>query len=144
MAVIGYEAGAPFQPASDGFLANVRKELAEFGYIEGQNYRFEFHDGGGKYDLMPALARELVNQKVTLIITQTTLQTAAAKAATQSIPIVFNIGLDPIENGFVASLSQPGGNTGNVKLTEIQMRSLQPAADALGLSLLNVKAHIVD
>jgi putative ABC transport system substrate-binding protein len=65
---------------------------------------------GPKYDLIPGLFRELVDQKVTLIITSTTLQLAAAKAATQSIPIVFLIGADPVENRFVASLNKPGGN----------------------------------
>ncbi len=80
------------------------------------NYRF-FNCGPSNFDIPifnpPAFARliaELVGQKVTLIVTASTLQTEAAKAATQSIPIVFSIGSDPVENGFVASLNKPGGN----------------------------------
>ena len=91
------------------FLTNVRKGLADLGYIEGQNFRFEFRDNF-KADLVPIMYRELVDQKVAVIICGTTLGTAAAKAATQTIPIVFSNGTDPVENGFVASLNKPGGN----------------------------------
>jgi putative tryptophan/tyrosine transport system substrate-binding protein len=163
---------------SEKFLGNIRKGLAELGYFEGQNYRFEFRDAYDRYDLIPALSRELADQKVTLIIATTTLQVAAAKAATQSIPIVFTIGTDPVENGFVASLNKPGGNitgiynlaltltgkrvevlrellpsvikfafltdSGNLTLTQLQMRHVKAAADSLGLSILNVTAHTQD
>src|SRR5258706_10203951 len=56
------------------------------------------------------MSRELADRKVQLIVAITTLQLAAAKAATQTVPIVFSIGTDPVENGFVASLNKPGGN----------------------------------
>jgi putative ABC transport system substrate-binding protein len=94
------------------FLENVRTGLAELGYVEGKNYRFELRDAGTNYDLIPVMMRELVDQKVTLILATSTLQLEAAKAATQSVPIpvVFSIGSDPVENGYVASLSKPGGN----------------------------------
>ena len=122
MAVIGFWVGDRKKYAAllADFLEDVRKGLAELGYVEGKNYRFELPDAGGNYDLMPVMMRELVDQKVTLIITTTTLQTEAAKAATQSfgVPVVFDIGVDPVENGFVASLNQPGGNlTGIYVLT---------------------------
>jgi putative ABC transport system substrate-binding protein len=182
MAVIGFASGAKGglkgNPGFVRFWANVRKGLAELGCVEGQNYRFEFRDVGTKYDLIPVMYREMVDQRVTLIIATTTLQLEAAKAATLSIPIVFVIGTDPVENGFVASLNKPGGNLtgclnlvvmltgkrlellhelvpsvtkvaflsdpGNLKLGELQKRSLQAAADSLGLSLLYVKAHTPD
>lgn len=123
MPVIGYAVGG--LKLSAKFVANFRKGLAARGYIEGQNYRFEFRDAYERYDLIPAMSRELADQKVTLIIAVTTLQVAAAKAATQSIPVVFAIGTDPVENGFVASLNRPGGNmTGfyNLGLTLVGKR----------------------
>src|SRR6516164_167407 len=102
MAVIGFWVGdrKKYAAALADFLEDVRKGLAELGYVEGKNYRFELPDAGGNYDLMPVMMRELVDQKVTLIITTTTLQTEAAKAATQSfgVPVVFDIGVDPVEN----------------------------------------------
>src|SRR5258707_5234959 len=108
MPVIGYAAGSV--KLSARFLANFRKGLAEAGYVEGQNYRFEFREAGLQYDIIPIMSRELADQKVALIVAATTLQLAAAKAATQTVPIVFSIGTDPVENGFVASLNKPGGN----------------------------------
>jgi putative ABC transport system substrate-binding protein len=91
-------------------LENVRKGLAEYGYIEGQNYRFDIQETNFQNERGPIFYRQFVDQKVTLIITGSTLGTQRAKAATQSIPIVFTIGSDPVENGFVASLNKPGGN----------------------------------
>src|SRR5258707_4258935 len=91
-------------------LAAVREGLAEHGYVEGQNFRFEFREANFQFGLFPILFRELADQKVSVIITDTTVQLHAAKAATQSTPIVFDIGTDPVENGFVTSLNKPGGN----------------------------------
>ncbi len=116
MAVRGV--GAAAGHAGDRLCYRVRE-------TEGKNYRFEFRDANMRSDLIPTLSRELADQKVTLIVAATTLQLEAAKAATQSIPIVFTIGTDPVENGFVASLSKPGGNiTGiyNLGLTLIGKR----------------------
>jgi putative ABC transport system substrate-binding protein len=116
MPVIGFAAGS--LKLSAIFLENVRRGLAKLGYVEGQNYRFDIRETNFKNDLLPSLYRELVEQKVTLIVTATTLQLERAKAATQSIPIVFTIGIDPVENGFVASLNKPSGNiTGVFNLT---------------------------
>jgi putative tryptophan/tyrosine transport system substrate-binding protein len=90
------------------FLANVR--MADYGYVEGQNFRFEFREAHNRSDLYPALYREMVDQKVSVLIANSTLKVEVAKAATQSIPIIFLMGSDPVENGFVASLNRPGGN----------------------------------
>jgi ABC-type uncharacterized transport system substrate-binding protein len=99
------------------FLDNVRRGLAEYNYIEGQNYRFDVRENNFKSELSPIFYREFVDRKVTLILTASTLGVQNAKAATQSIPIVFTIGSDPVENGFVASLNKPGGNiTGTYNL----------------------------
>jgi putative ABC transport system substrate-binding protein len=92
------------------FIENVRKGLAEYGYIEGQNYRFDIQETNFQNERGPIFYRQFVDQKVTLIIAAATLSVERAKAATQSIPIVFTIGVDPVENGFVASLNKPGGN----------------------------------
>jgi putative ABC transport system substrate-binding protein len=108
MPVIGFIAGTMKQAAR--FIENVRKGLAEYGYIEGQNYRFDIRESNFQVERAPIFYRQFVDQKVTLIITATTLGVQLAKAATQSIPIVFTIGSDPVENGFVASLNKPGGN----------------------------------
>jgi putative ABC transport system substrate-binding protein len=108
MPVIGHLTATP-ELAQRG-LAGFRKGLAEFGFVEGQNFRFEFRyhnfQAGGTARLMA----ELADQKLTLILVSYTLALERAKAATQSIPIVFTIGSDPVENGFVASLNKPGGN----------------------------------
>jgi putative ABC transport system substrate-binding protein len=113
MPVIGYTTGATLK-LSEGTLARVRRGLAEQGYVEGQNFRFELREGNFHNDLVPALFRELVDQQVSVIITVSSLQLHAARTATQSIPIVFNLGIDPVKNGFVASLNRPGGNVTGV------------------------------
>jgi putative ABC transport system substrate-binding protein len=94
----------------EAFLASVRMGLADYGYVEGQNFRFEFREAHNRSDLYPALYRELVDQKVSVLIANSTLRLEVAKAARQTIPIIFLIGIDPVENGFVASLNRPGGN----------------------------------
>jgi len=109
MPVIGFVASFTLKQ-SVRYLARVREGLAEGGYVEGKNFRLEFREANNKYDLFPTLYRELADQKVSVILTDGTLKLEAAKAATQSIPIVFLIGVDPVENGFVASLNKPGGN----------------------------------
>lgn len=110
MPVIGY--AVVNLKSAEAFLASVRRGLAELGYVEGQNFRFEFREAN--YDSIPIMIRELADQKVTVIVATTTRQLEVAKAATQSIPIVFNIGSDPVERGFVASLNRPGGNVTGV------------------------------
>jgi putative tryptophan/tyrosine transport system substrate-binding protein len=120
MPVIGYAAGSV--KLSHRFFEGVRSGLAQVGYIEDRNFRFDLRDANFQNDLIPAMFREMVKGKVSLIITATTLQLQSAKAATQSVPIVFSVGTDPVENRFVASLTNPGGNitgvfTLNVNLT---------------------------
>jgi putative ABC transport system substrate-binding protein len=109
MPTIGFVMGASLKTAG-AYLAGVRSGLAEYGYVEGQNFRFEFREANYQDDLLPSLFRELADRKVSVILVDSTLKLQLAKAATQSIPIVFNIGIDPVENGFVASLNRPGGN----------------------------------
>jgi len=110
VALIGYADGETIAMAETAFLGSLRRGLAANGLVEGKEFRFEFREAKGQYDRYPVLFRELVDQNVSVIVTATTLQVEAARTAAQSIPIVFNVGIDPVENGFVASLNRPGGN----------------------------------
>jgi ABC-type uncharacterized transport system substrate-binding protein len=108
--VIGFLSGW-FAGDSNGYLAYFRQGLAETGYIEGQNVTIEYRWAEGNYDKVPALVADLVRRQVTAIaIPNTTTSAVAAKAATQTIPIIFLIGSDPVKMGLVASLNRPGGN----------------------------------
>ena len=85
-------------------------ELRELGYEENKNYMIERRYAAGEVDRLPGLAAELVELKPDLILTESTSATRAAQEATSEIPIVFNIGANPVREGFVASLGRPGGN----------------------------------
>jgi putative ABC transport system substrate-binding protein len=110
MPVIGFlHSGAP-GPNADR-LAGFRKGLANAGFVEGQNVAIEFRWAEGKNERLPELAADLVRRQVAVIVTLSASQAAlAAKAATKTIPIVFQVGSNPTEMGLVASLSRPGGN----------------------------------
>jgi putative tryptophan/tyrosine transport system substrate-binding protein len=108
--VIGYFSARSLE-SDVAMLAAFRRGLNEAGYVEGRNVEIEFRWGGGQYDRLPALAAELVRRQVTVIATSGGNPTAlAAKAATETIPIVFIVGGDPVQEGLVTSLSRPGGH----------------------------------
>jgi putative tryptophan/tyrosine transport system substrate-binding protein len=108
-------------------LAVFHKGLAETGYIEGRNVAIEYRWAEGHYDRLPGLTSELVRRQVAAIIANTTLGVRAAKAETQTIPILFVTGTDPVETGLVASLARPGGNvTGaSILTTDVIAKRLQ-------------------
>jgi putative tryptophan/tyrosine transport system substrate-binding protein len=109
MPVIGYlNNGSPESDASR--LTGLRRGLNEIGYVEGRNFVIEYRWAGNQADRLPALAADLVQLRVTVIVAAGLLPALAAKAATTSIPIVFNVAADPVQLGLVASLNRPGGN----------------------------------
>jgi len=119
----------------------LRQSLAEAGYVEGRNLTIEYRFAEGQYERLPALAAELVQRQAAVIIAVTTPAAFAARAATATIPIVFNTPDDPVGVGLVASLARPGGNaTGvhqfNTALGTKQLgllRDLIPSAARVGL-----------
>jgi putative tryptophan/tyrosine transport system substrate-binding protein len=84
--------------------------LSEQGYVEGRNVRIEYRFAKDQYDRLPELASELVSLPVNVIFATPGLAAFAAKQATTKIPIIFGIGIDPVETGLVISLANPGGN----------------------------------
>ena len=140
MPVIGFlSARAPGEDSD--VLAAFRQGLKETGYVEGLNVAFAYRSTENDYGRLPALAAELVQGQVGVIVAFGAAAASAAKAATATIPIIFLTGSDPIRLGLVASLNRPGGNlTGVTQLTtEVGpkrlelLREVVPAAREIAL-----------
>jgi putative tryptophan/tyrosine transport system substrate-binding protein len=141
MPVIGYLSPGSLQ----GFatrLAAFRRGLEEIGYREGQNVAIEYRWAEGKEDRLPAMAAELVQRRVNVLAAPGGGGAPlAAKAATATIPIVFETGADPVAVGLVGSLSRPTGNVTGVTSLNIEvgpkrfelLRQLLPTANAVAL-----------
>jgi putative tryptophan/tyrosine transport system substrate-binding protein len=123
-------------------LAAFRQGLQETGYREGENVVIEYRWADGRTERLPALAADLVAHRVAVIITPGSVAaTLAAKAATKTIPIVFETGADPIVSGFVASLRRPEGNVTGVTSLNFEvapkrlelLRELLPGATSVAV-----------
>ena len=140
MPMIGYlDATSPSsQPAMTAF----RRGLSETGYEEGRNATIEYRWANGQYDRLSELAADLVRSQVTVIAAcSTSAPGLAAKAATSIIPIVFQTGGDPVQDGLVASMNRPGRNVTGVTRLSVTLapkrlellRELSPRASVIGL-----------
>ena len=140
MPVIGFLSSASPQSYAH-VMGEFRQGLKEVGYIEGQNFAIEYRWAEEQYYRLPVLAAELVRRQVAVITTTDSPSAFAAKAATTTIPIVFELGFDPVPVGLVASLHGPSGNlTGVTNLgVEVAVKQLSllhelvPAATTFAL-----------
>ena len=110
--------------ASDSvpFGGAFRTGLNEAGVVEGQNLTVEYYWLEGQSDRLPALMADFVRARVAAIATPSFSPAAlAAKAATETIPIVFGVGQDPVKMGLVASLARPGGNATGINLFSVEV-----------------------
>jgi putative ABC transport system substrate-binding protein len=111
------------------------------GYVEGQNVAIEYRGAQGQNDRLPDLASDLVRRRVSIIVTNSPPPAFAAKAATATIPIVFLLGIDPVQSGLVVSLNRPGGNITGVSLLNAELagkrldllHEMLPTATVVGL-----------
>ena len=124
-----WEDAKTFPDALDAF----RQELRRLRYIEGSNLVIEFRWAEGNPERMRELAQELVRLQVDVIVAPSSIYTAAAKQATDTIPIIFMSHADPLRTGHVASLARPGGNaTGfSLMMTETNVKGLELLKEAL-------------
>ncbi len=138
--VIGYlDSRSPSSLPS--FVNGWRVGLREAGFSEGRNLKIAYQWGDGRYDRVLAQAQDLVERRVTVILAAGNAPALAAKAATSTIPIVFVVGVDPVDSGLVGNLGRPRGNITGVtifanalvsKRLEL-LRELFPQARAVGV-----------
>jgi putative ABC transport system substrate-binding protein len=123
-------------------VAAFRKSLSEAGFVDGRNVLIDYRWAEGRYERLPALAADLVRRQPAVIVTAGgSVSTLAVKAATAITPIVFTVGVDPVEVGLVASLNRPGGNLTGISVLANELdpkrlellREVVPTASTIGL-----------
>jgi putative ABC transport system substrate-binding protein len=146
MPVIGFLGIGTASPGESRLTA-LWQGLGDFGYVEGHNVAIEYRWAGGRYDQLPALATDLVDGQVDVILAEGGAASGlAAKKATSTIPIVIVSGDDPVASGLVESLARPGGNLTGISIITVELMSkrlellldLVPRAKLVAL-LLNPK-----
>jgi putative tryptophan/tyrosine transport system substrate-binding protein len=149
--VVGYYYPGQEDAGAAVLTPAFRKGLSELGFVEGRNVAIEYRFGRNDISRAPELVADLVRRKVTVIATTGGQSGAlAAKAATATIPIVFEIGDDPVELGLVASFNRPGGNiTGVAALNSLLdpkrlglLVELVPKAERIGVFLASVTSSL--
>jgi len=144
---------SPTSPdTSADYLRAFRQALKETGYVEGENVAIVYRWAEGHIDRLPALAAELVRHPVAAIATMAPPGALAAKAATTTIPIIFNVAEDPVRLGLVASLARPGGNLAGVNFLNAELatkrlefiRELVPGAARLAVLVNPANATIAE
>jgi putative ABC transport system substrate-binding protein len=132
-------------------LAAIREGLGTLGYVEGRNLAIEYRFADGVFERNAPMAEELARRRVAVIVAASNSSSAAAaKIATSTIPIVFNIGTDPVQTGLVQSINRPGGNVTGVFSQNQQLigkmmgllHDLVPNARTIGV-LANLAANLV-
>jgi putative ABC transport system substrate-binding protein len=118
MPVIGFLDNASPNPT---FVAAFIEGLRRSGYSDGRNVTIEYRWAEGQNERLPSLVADLVRRQVAVIATVNTPSVLAAKASTQTIPIIFGVGVDPVATGLVASLNRPGGNLTGVTQLSIEL-----------------------
>jgi putative tryptophan/tyrosine transport system substrate-binding protein len=119
MPVIGF-LGATSPGPGLSFLIAFQQGLSEAGFVEGKNVGIEYRWAEGSYDRLPALAADLVDLKVDVLVAASPPSALAAKGATSTIPIVFIVG-DPVGAGLVASLARPADNLTGVSILAVEL-----------------------
>jgi putative ABC transport system substrate-binding protein len=123
MPLVGF-LGAPSSAPYARYVAALHQGLREAGYVESQNVRFDYRWAEGHYDRLPALAKELVDRRVAVIVPiGGAPATVAAKEATSVIPIVTTAGFDLVAAGLVGSLSRPAGNITGISLMNVELEA---------------------
>jgi putative ABC transport system substrate-binding protein len=123
MPVIGF-LGRTAAGGYESLVAAFREGLRQTGYVEGQNVAIEYRWAEGHDDRLPELAADLVGRKVDVIATSGGPPPAlAAKSATATIPIVFEVGIDPVGAGLVAGFARPGGNLTGISIITSELNS---------------------
>ena len=138
--VIGWLGSTSPAPTSHILLA-FRRGLNEVGYIDGQNVAIEYRWAESQFNRLPDLVADLVRRQVAVIVLGSTAAALAVKAATETIPVVFVIGTDPVTAGLVVSLNRPGGNLTGASILHIEvapkrlelLHELAPAATTVAL-----------